>query len=235
MTTNKAAEALRDALVKAYQVDAVGTFIYDDPTLTDRLSAIIAEATAPLEADMAELRRAIAMTTQAFEAEVARLREEMEALATEWESGENDRDMGSEGRYVLAVTARRIRLALQRALASAATPAPPAPGESDDPPLGWPVWRAWFEGMEAQGRYVAPERRSWDTLPEQDRDLDAGIETRVAYFLSKRKVSQPAPDERCAYIDAEGIGCGCLRDHPIHRHHHFQPEPAPTNKEENHA
>lgn len=36
----------------------------------------------------------------------------VEALATEWESGEYEQDMGSEGRHVLMVTARRLRLAL---------------------------------------------------------------------------------------------------------------------------
>jgi hypothetical protein len=37
------------------------------------------------------------------------------------------------------------------------------------------VHAAWRDGMLAQGREVAPERMAWDTLTQQDRDLDDGI------------------------------------------------------------
>ncbi len=47
-------------------------------------------------------------------------------------------------------------------------------------PLGWPItardiWRAWFFAMDWQGREIEPERRSWETLPQQEKDLDADI------------------------------------------------------------
>lgn len=64
--------------------------------------------------------------------------------------------------------------------------APVEERESDEPPLGFIVWRAWFEGMESQGRHVEPRRRSWETLSEQDHDLDAAIETRVATWVLDR-------------------------------------------------
>lgn len=42
---------------------------------------------------------------------------------------------------------------------------------------GYVIWKAWRDGMLAQGREVAPERMAWETLDQRDRDLDAGIES----------------------------------------------------------
>jgi hypothetical protein len=41
---------------------------------------------------------------------------------------------------------------------------------------GYTIWRAWRDGMLAQGREVAAERMAWETLPERDKALDAAIE-----------------------------------------------------------
>jgi hypothetical protein len=37
------------------------------------------------------------------------------------------------------------------------------------------VWQAWRDNMIRQGRYVPEERMSWETLPEQDKELDESI------------------------------------------------------------
>jgi hypothetical protein len=44
---------------------------------------------------------------------------------------------------------------------------------------GRDVHREWRDGMLAQGREVAPERMAWDTLTQQDRDLDERIAARL--------------------------------------------------------
>lgn len=64
--------------------------------------------------------------------------------------------------------------------------------------VGWPerldaitgrdIHREWRDGMLAQGRAVAPERMAWDTLDQQDRDLDDGIAARLA------ALSAPSPE-----------------------------------------
>jgi hypothetical protein len=43
------------------------------------------------------------------------------------------------------------------------------------------VYEAWAAAMDRQGRVVAPERRTWDLLPQQEKDLDADI----AYQLNR--------------------------------------------------
>jgi len=48
--------------------------------------------------------------------------------------------------------------------------------------IGRDIHAAWRDGMIAQGRSVAKERMTWDTLTEQDRELDNGI---AAALLSK--------------------------------------------------
>ncbi len=45
---------------------------------------------------------------------------------------------------------------------------------------GYVIWRAWRDGMIRQGRDVAPERMEWETLPAQDKALDAAIEQQAA-------------------------------------------------------
>jgi len=47
--------------------------------------------------------------------------------------------------------------------------------EAAAPLTGRDVHAAWRDGMLAQGREVAPERMRWETLSEQDRELDDGI------------------------------------------------------------
>jgi hypothetical protein len=45
---------------------------------------------------------------------------------------------------------------------------------------GKDVHREWRDGMIAQGRTVAPERMNWDTLSEQDKELDERIASRLS-------------------------------------------------------
>lgn len=47
---------------------------------------------------------------------------------------------------------------------------------SDRREPGQLIHRVWRDTMLSQGRPVAPERMQWDTLSEQDRELDAAIE-----------------------------------------------------------
>jgi hypothetical protein len=44
---------------------------------------------------------------------------------------------------------------------------------------GRDVHAAWRDGMLGQHRAVAPERMAWDTLSQQDRDLDEAIAARL--------------------------------------------------------
>lgn len=108
----------------------------------DHLPAIIAEARAPLEADMAELRRAIAMTTQAFEEEVARLREAMRAIADRleryWLHGDECESWAGDGASLADPSVDDadcdcgIRDLYQTARAAlAATPVAPAPAATE--------------------------------------------------------------------------------------------------------
>ena len=54
-------------------------------------------------------------------------------------------------------------------------PTPRTDREAAAPLTGRDVHAAWRDGMLAQGREVAPERMRWETLSEQDRELDDGI------------------------------------------------------------
>lgn len=45
------------------------------------------------------------------------------------------------------------------------------------------IWEAWYAAMSAQGREVAPERRSWETLPEQEKVIDRAIAMSLASRL----------------------------------------------------
>lgn len=48
------------------------------------------------------------------------------------------------------------------------------------------VWRAWVDGMDTQGRAVAEVRQAWETLPDEDKSLDAFIAAEVADHLVGR-------------------------------------------------
>lgn len=45
------------------------------------------------------------------------------------------------------------------------------------------IWAAWYSAMCGQGREVAPERRSWATLPERDKAIDRAIAMSLAAKL----------------------------------------------------
>lgn len=63
-------------------------------------------------------------------------------------------------------------------------------GHSDG---GKAVWSAWVAQMNGQGREVAEARQSWDTLPEQDKELDAMIAGHVAIdFMHWLRVKRQA-------------------------------------------
>jgi hypothetical protein len=49
--------------------------------------------------------------------------------------------------------------------------------------LAQEVHAAWRDGMQIQGREVAAERMEWDTLSEQDKELDKYIGSRLANLL----------------------------------------------------
>ena len=66
---------------------------------------------------------------------------------------------------------------------------------------GRDVHREWRDGMLAQGRDVAPERMTWETLDQRDRDLDDGIAARLAPAAPE----PPAPDA----CDGEGPNGEC--------------------------
>jgi len=49
--------------------------------------------------------------------------------------------------------------------------------------LGREVHAAWRDKMLAQGREVAPARLDWDTLEQEDRELDRYIGERLARLI----------------------------------------------------
>jgi hypothetical protein len=51
--------------------------------------------------------------------------------------------------------------------------------------LAQEVHAAWRDGMLAQGREVASERMSWDTLSAEDRALDEHIAERIAKLIAE--------------------------------------------------
>jgi hypothetical protein len=61
---------------------------------------------------------------------------------------------------------------------------------------GYVIWKAWRDGMLAQGREVAPERMEWETLPLRDKALDERIERQA----SEAALSQFTP-ERIALLE----------------------------------
>lgn len=66
---------------------------------------------------------------------------------------------------------------------------------------GYVIWKAWRDGMLAQGREVAPERMSWDTVPDRDKVLDAAIEAQAraqadAELLALREIAERGVEAR---------------------------------------
>jgi hypothetical protein len=51
------------------------------------------------------------------------------------------------------------------------------------------IYEAWAAAMDRQGRVLAPERRTWDLLPQQEKDLDADI----AYQLNRAALAATPP------------------------------------------
>lgn len=51
------------------------------------------------------------------------------------------------------------------------------------------VFEAWVAAMAGQGREVAPERRSWETLPEREKEIDraiaASLASRLGLYVAK--------------------------------------------------
>lgn len=83
-------------------------------------------------------------------------------------------------------------------------PVAPAPDADRERLTGRDVHREWRDGMLAQGREVAPERMSWETLDQRDRDLDDGIAARLAGVHPA--APEPADRERLAeWRAADGI------------------------------
>lgn len=65
------------------------------------------------------------------------------------------------------------------------------------------VYEAWAAAMDRQGRVLPPTRRTWDVLPQQERDLDADI----AYQLNQlvRAAARPADGEELRAVHREAI------------------------------
>lgn len=61
--------------------------------------------------------------------------------------------------------------------------------------LAQEVHAAWREGMLAQGREVAPERMSWETLSDQDKLLDRYIGIQLAKLITDAMGAESTPDE----------------------------------------
>lgn len=60
--------------------------------------------------------------------------------------------------------------------------------------FGVVVWRSWRNNMLKQGREVAEKRMRWDTLPQQDKDLDCQIYEDVARHFAKWLMGQLTSD-----------------------------------------
>lgn len=78
---------------------------------------------------------------------------------------------------------------------------------------GYVIWKAWRDGMLAQGREVAPERMSWDTLPDRDKELDAAIEAAAAAPLVEALeglfAATRSPDWECVVSTEDGECLWC--------------------------
>lgn len=59
--------------------------------------------------------------------------------------------------------------------------------------LAQEVHAAWRDGMLNQNRPVAQERMTWDTLSEQDKELDKYIGQRLATLLIEALGANPWP------------------------------------------
>ena len=60
------------------------------------------------------------------------------------------------------------------------------------------IYEAWAAAVDRQGRVLAPERRTWDLLPQQEKDLDADIAYQLNQTLLGAGVLPPGePRERC--------------------------------------
>jgi hypothetical protein len=61
---------------------------------------------------------------------------------------------------------------------------------------GYAVWEAWCANMLNQGRDVSLERKTWATLPERDKKLDALIAQHVVEsYLNWQSYTTPAPEK----------------------------------------
>lgn len=74
---------------------------------------------------------------------------------------------------------------------------------------GYVIWRAWRDGMLRQGREVAPERMSWETLPERDKQLDAEIERALAAPAGS---AGPPPGTRLVLVTEDADTLFFVRD-----------------------
>jgi len=92
---------------------------------------------------------------------------------------------------------RFAEVALRAAYAVDGVGAPPVPTAPDNlEEIAREIHAAWRDGMLAEGRPVAQDRMTWDTLWEKDRELDRYIAARVARLLvgGSAHAAAPAPD-----------------------------------------
>lgn len=74
---------------------------------------------------------------------------------------------------------------------------------------GYTIWKAWCDGMLAQGRHVAPERTEWETLDQRDRDLDAAIEAEATAPLLARIAALESERDRLREFLWQHAGMHC--------------------------